>query len=122
MRSLCGGAARVRLLPMGAVMQGVLVDLNESGCAIETEMALCAEQGCEVEIELNLRGVALLCSGFLRNLRHLRRPHRETRIGIKFAAELGPGAEQLRLLCQGVQMPDGRLRAAVEKSTPSHRF
>jgi hypothetical protein len=86
------GTAVIRILPYGPDVLGVLFDLSESGCGVEIGIAIPAQVGAQVDVELHVRGVTLQRAGVIRYIEVIRRIERETRAGIEFieAGSRGP--------------------------------
>ena len=78
------GTAVIRILPNGPDVLGVLLDLNETGCAVEIGIGIPAQVDAQVEVDLNVRGVTLARAGVIRYVDVSRRAERVTRTGIEF--------------------------------------
>jgi hypothetical protein len=96
------GTAVVRILPYGPDVLGVLLDLNESGCGVEIGIAIPAQVGDQVEVELHVRGVALERAGVIRYIDVIRRTERETRAGIEFIEPCSRRTAQIDRSVKGV--------------------
>lgn len=96
------GTASIRILPGGPNFLGVLLDVSEGGCGIEFGMAIPAQVGAKVQVDLQVQGLMLARMGIVRNLRSIRSVEKETRAGIEFIDGLGRDGEQLRLLTKGL--------------------
>jgi len=92
------GTASIRILPDGPNLLGVLLDVSERGCGIEFGLAIPAQVGAKVKVNLQVQGLTLARMGILRNMRFIRSVERETRAGIEFIDGLGRDGEQFRLL------------------------
>lgn len=106
------GTAVLRILPYGPDVLGVLLDLSESGCGVEIGIAIPAQVGAQVEVELNVRGVTLARSGVIRNIDVIRRIERETRAGIEFIEPRSRRAATADRSVMGVLRQIDRDRAA----------
>ena len=90
----------IRILPYGPDVLGVLLDLSESGCGVEIGIAIPAQVGARVAVELHVRGVTLERAGVIRYIDVIRRIERETRAGIEF---IEPGSRRAALLNHSVK-------------------
>jgi c-di-GMP-binding flagellar brake protein YcgR len=79
----------IRILPCGPEVLGALLDVSECGCGVELGIAIPAQVGAQVEVDLNVRGVRLKRMGVIRHIAVIRRIERETRAGIEFIAFSG---------------------------------
>jgi c-di-GMP-binding flagellar brake protein YcgR len=96
------GTASIRILPDGPNFLGVLLDLSEGGCGIEFGLAIPAQVGAKVKVDLQVQGLTLARMGILRNMRFIRSVEQETRAGIEFIDGLGRNGEQFRRLTKGL--------------------
>jgi c-di-GMP-binding flagellar brake protein YcgR len=96
------GTASIRILPDGPNVLGVLLDLSEGGCGIELGMAIPAQVGAKVKVDLRVQGLTLTRMGILRNIQLIRSVEKETRAGIEFIEGRDRDAEQYRLLTKGL--------------------
>lgn len=91
------GTAVIRILPYGSDVLGVLLDLSEGGCGIEFGIAIPAQVGTQVEVNLNVRGLTLVQAGVIRRIDVIRSTEKETRAGIQFMETSGRSIEQVRV-------------------------
>ena len=105
------GTAVIRILPYGPDVLGVLLDLSESGCGVEFGIAIPAQIGAQVDVELHVRGVTLARSGVIRCIDVIRRVERETRAGIEFIEPSSRKAAQVDRSVKGVLRQIDRDRA-----------
>jgi len=96
------GTAVIRILPYGPDVLGVLLDLSEAGCGVEIGIAIPAQVGTQVEVDLNVRGVTLRRAGVIRYIDVIRRIERETRAGIEFIEAGSRKAAQVDRSVKGV--------------------
>jgi hypothetical protein len=96
----------MRALPHGPDSAGTLFDLSEGGCSIELENALVVEMGTQVQVEIIVRDLRLICSEAeftsdstnrmfvhgvkLRRTGTLRRRQSDTQAAIQFIDNGGP--------------------------------
>jgi hypothetical protein len=92
------GTASIHILPAGPDFLGVLLDVSEAGCGIEFGMAIKAQVGAKVRVDLQVRGLSLARTGIVRNLRSIRSVEKETRAGIEFIDGLGRDGKLFGLL------------------------
>jgi c-di-GMP-binding flagellar brake protein YcgR len=78
------GTAVIRILPYGPDVLGALLDLSEGGCGIEIGIAIPAQVGARVSLDLNAHGVTLKRTGIIRRINVIRRSEKETQVGIEF--------------------------------------
>jgi c-di-GMP-binding flagellar brake protein YcgR len=83
----------IRILPYGPEVLGALLDISEGGCGVEFGIAIPAQVGTQVEVDLNVRGERLKRTGVIRNINVIRRIERETRAGIEFVEVSGRRGE-----------------------------
>jgi hypothetical protein len=88
------GTAVVRILPYGPDVLGALQDLSEGGCGVELGIAIPAQVGTRVEVDLNVRGVTMKRVGVIRRIDVTRRIERETRAGIEFTEPANRSTDQ----------------------------
>jgi hypothetical protein len=89
-RLRCKGIARIRLLPHGRWMDGILADLSIRGCCIETEEPLQGTPESSIEVLLKVKGTNLRLNGTIRHCtRHIR-------AGIQFLDVSPRKSEQIR--------------------------
>ena len=100
------GTVVIRIQPYGPDVLGVLLDLSESGCGVEIGIAIPAQVGAQVEVELHVRGVTLQRAGVIRYIDVIRRIERETRAGIEF---IEPGSRRAVLI-------DGPIKRLIRRS------
>jgi len=105
------GTAVIRILPYGPDVLGVLLDLSESGCGVEFGIAIPAQVGAQVDVELHVRGVTLARSGVIRCIDVIRRIERETRAGIEFIEPASRRAAHVDRSVKGVLRQIDRDRA-----------
>lgn len=100
------GTASIHILPNGPDFVGVLQDLSEGGCAIEVGFLIPAQVGCQMEVDMIVRGVTLKRMGILRNIQIIRRTEQETRAGIEFIEDNSPNSQRYRLLTRNLIAQD----------------
>jgi hypothetical protein len=105
------GTAVIRILPSGPDVLGVLLDLTESGCGVEIGIAIPAQVGAQVDVELHVRGVTLARAGVIRYIDVIRRGERETRAGIEFIEPCSRRAAKADRSVKGVLRQIDRDRA-----------
>ncbi len=115
------GTVSIRILPNGPDVAGVLLDVSEGGCGIELGMAIPAQVGAKVKVDLYVHGLTLKRMGILRSIQIIRRMEKETRAGIEFIADSGLSAEQFRVMTKGLikLVEENPSTAVKEKPQPS---
>jgi hypothetical protein len=69
---------------------------------VELGIAIPAQVGAQVEVDLNVRGVRLKRRGVIRHIDVIRRIERETRAGIEFVAVSGRRGEPVDRSAKGL--------------------
>jgi hypothetical protein len=67
-RLRCKGAAEICVIPVGAKVNGTLVDLSVRGCCIEANAAIPAKADDRVEVCFRVNGFALRLAGIVRHM------------------------------------------------------
>ncbi len=96
------GTAVIRILPCGPEVLGALLDISECGCGVELGIAIPAQVGAQVEVDLNVHGVRLKRTGIIRHIAVIRRIEKETRAGIEFVAVNGRRGEPVECSAEGL--------------------
>ena len=116
------GTASLRILPNGPEVLGVLLDLSEGGCGIELGMAIPAEVGSRVFVELFVRDLTLKRKGVVRRIELIRRTEKETRAGIQFMDEGSVNAKQFQMQTKGMLTSEKKVPSADEQQTALGRL
>jgi hypothetical protein len=78
------GTAAIRILPNGPEVLGAVLNMSDGGCGIEMGIAIPAQVGARVELDLHVCGATMKRLGVIRRIDVIRRLEKETQVGIEF--------------------------------------